>query len=495
MHEQKWDAMSEKDFDAMLSGSIPELPPQEAVRGVTPWKRAMNFVLVGMALGTVTLQFWHLQYILPVIGLVLCLLGFRTLRRENGWFEACFLLAALRCVCLFPARILDTTILQPSVMTQSVGLVLAVVNTLLQFAGFFCLWRGLLAVQRKAGLPPRAGAAFALLIWYALLCALGLVQYSGWIIVLAMVAGYVLILRSIYKISKSLAEAGYAIRPAAVRVPDWGVALALAGVLVVGCAAGYLFGSSVPMDWQAAEQAEQAETAVIKAHLLELGFPEDVLRDLTAEELAACKDALRVVVDTQYDRPDSKRKMQQELSTPLRLTGIAVELAGEEERWVIIHHFLWVEDPEFFGTESLQLWPAYQIPTSGWTAAGPVTGRVLHDRDGQTYAAPYYFTGERAYPNSSSPNQSLTDFFAGFSLPRQDENRRGYLLYSMTATEAGSMISSWLGYTHQYTWRQYPATSTAWERQMASPASNFLGAFTRVQAALQFRPEETKLQP
>ena len=172
MHEQKWDAMSEKDFDAMLSGSIPELPPQEAVRGVTPWKRAMNFVLVGMALGTVTLQFWHLQYILPVIGLVLCLLGFRTLRRENGWFEACFLLAALRCVCLFPARILDTTILQPSVMTQSVGLVLAVVNTLLQFAGFFCLWRGLLAVQRKAGLPPRAGAAFALLIWYALLCAL-----------------------------------------------------------------------------------------------------------------------------------------------------------------------------------------------------------------------------------------------------------------------------------------------------------------------------------
>lgn len=117
-----------------------------------------------------------------------------------------------------------------------------------------------------------------------------------------MVAGYVLILRSIYKISKSLAEAGYAIRPAAVRVPDWGVALALAGVLVMGCAAGYLFGSSVPMDWQAAEQAEQAETAVIKAHLLELGFPEDVLRDLTAEELTACKDALRVVVDTQYDR-------------------------------------------------------------------------------------------------------------------------------------------------------------------------------------------------
>ena len=39
----------------MLSGSIPELPPQEAVRGVTPWKRAMNFVLVGMALGTVLL--------------------------------------------------------------------------------------------------------------------------------------------------------------------------------------------------------------------------------------------------------------------------------------------------------------------------------------------------------------------------------------------------------------------------------------------------------
>ena len=71
-----------------------------------------------------------------------------------------------------------------------------------------------------------------------------------------------------------------------------------------------------------------------------------------------------------------------------------------------------------------------------------------------------------------------TDIYAGFSLPREGENRRGYLTYTMFAAEEDYFITSYFCYTHQHTWFQYPAT-TALNAQMASPSSNYIGPFAR----------------
>ena len=50
MNDRDWSSMSEKDFDAMLEGSVSETPPEDVVEEITPWKKAMNRVLTGMAL-------------------------------------------------------------------------------------------------------------------------------------------------------------------------------------------------------------------------------------------------------------------------------------------------------------------------------------------------------------------------------------------------------------------------------------------------------------
>ena len=90
--------------------SLPELPPEDIVADVSPWKKAMNRTLTGLALCTVTLNFWCLNYILPAIGMVLSLLGFRTLQQENRWLRACFILTAIRAAYFFPLLILNTTL-------------------------------------------------------------------------------------------------------------------------------------------------------------------------------------------------------------------------------------------------------------------------------------------------------------------------------------------------------------------------------------------------
>lgn len=508
MCDRPWETMTDADFEAMLARSVPDVPPEEIVADVTPWRRAMNRILFGMALCAITLNFLCLNYILPAVGTVLLLLGFRTLRRENRWLGGCFAVTAIRAVYFFATLVLNTTILQSAVFTPAVTTALTAVNAVLLLALYFCFWRGLLAVQKKAGLPAQAGGALALIVWYALVCVLAAVQYGGWVVPIAMLVGYGFILRSLYRLSGALDEAGYAITPGPVRVTDRCLVLVLAAVLGIGGALGYLFGGSYRMNWQPADTSKQTQTAAIRQQLLDLGFPEAVLNDLTPEDIAACDGALRVVVETEdYSVNDGRNVLWEAYNEKheryyvqdtvydvkeLRLTGVAVQLPGAQETWRVFHHFLWTTDPGFYGTEAIQIRPAYRSIPEGWSAAGDVTGRVLYDRDGQTFAAPYASLGAQTFTANTVlwGEQTNTDLFAAFSLPRHAESARGYVAYSAAGVQSGYLLNSWCNYTHQQSLLQYPAV-TAMEKRMTSAFGN-TGAFYTVQHALQFFPEDAQ---
>lgn len=508
MREHERESARDDAFEALLAQSVAELPPEEIVADVTPWRRAMNRILFGMALCAITLNFWCLNYILPAIGTVLLLLGFRTLRRENRWLGGCFAVTVIRAACFFATLILNTTILQSAVFTPAVTTALTAVNAVLLLALYFCFWRGLLAVQKKAGLPAQAGGALALIVWYALVCVLAAVHYTGWIVPIAMLIGYGFILRSLYRLSGALDEAGYAIAPGPVRVTDRCLVLVLAAVLGIGGALGYLFGGSYRMDWQPVDTSEQTQTAAIRQQLLDLGFPEAVLNDLTPEDIAACDGALRVVVETEdYPVNDGRNVLWEAYNEKheryyvqdtvydvkeLRLTSVGVQLPGAQETWRVYHHFLWTTDPGFCGTEVLQIWPADENMQDGWRFAGDVTGRVLYDRDGQTFTASYHTLGRQTYTADSVffGQRTNSDLFAPFSMPRHAEHARGYVAYTAAAVQSGYLLNSWCNYTHQQSLLQYPAV-TAMEKRMTSAFGN-TGAFYTVQHALQFFPEDAQ---
>lgn len=508
MCDRPWETMTDADFEAMLARSVPDTPPEEIVAEVTPWRRAMNRILFGMALCAITLNFLCLNYILPAIGTVLLLLGFRALRQENRWLGGCFAVTVIRAVYFFATLVLNTTILQSAVFTPAVTTALTAANAVLLLALYVCFWRGLLAVQKKAGLPAQTGGALALIVWYALVCVLAAVHYTGWIVPIAMLVGYGCILRSLCRLSGALDEAGYAIAPGPVRVTDRCLVLVIAAVLGIGCTLGYLFGSSYRMDWQPVDASTQAQTEATRQQLLDLGFPEDVLNDLTPEDIATCDGALRVVTVTEdYPVNDGRTVLWEACNEEneryyvqdtvfdvkeLRLTGVAVQLPGAQETWRVYHHFLWTTDPGFCGTEVLQIWPADENMQDGWRFAGDVTGRVLYDRDGQTFTASYHTLGRQTYTADSVffGQRTNSDLFAAFSLPRHGEHARGYVAYSAAGAQSGYLLSSWCNYTHQQSLLQYPVV-TAMEKRMTSAFGN-TGAFYTVQHALQFFPEDAQ---
>ena len=215
MSKSDWDTMSDANFETLLQTSISDVPPEHVVTEVNPWRKAIKNVLIGMAFCTVTLNFEGLNYILPVVGIILTMIGFRTLRADNVWFKLCFIISVVRGVCFFPIFILNTTIINEITEGRLVSLA-GIFNTLMILCLTFCLWQGIRTVQRKAGILAGASGAVWLIVWYAILCALAVIQYTGMVIVAVMVIGYCVILRSLYSLSKEFDEAGYSVKTTSV---------------------------------------------------------------------------------------------------------------------------------------------------------------------------------------------------------------------------------------------------------------------------------------
>lgn len=67
----------------------------------SPFCRAMGLIAGGLAVTGVTLNFWNLDVLLPLVGTFCLLVGFRALRRVNGFLRAGYVCACLHMLLLF----------------------------------------------------------------------------------------------------------------------------------------------------------------------------------------------------------------------------------------------------------------------------------------------------------------------------------------------------------------------------------------------------------
>lgn len=493
--------MNKDDFDAMLEGSVSDIPPDGVVESVTPWKKASRRILIGIALCTVTLKLWGLDYILPAVGTVLMLLGFRSLRHENTWFGGCFAITLIRTAFLFAGLMLNATVMRRTLLNGAAASALTAANDLLLFGELFCLWRGFRAVRIEAGVPPKAGCAAALILWYGMACALAAVEYKGTAVAVAMLIGFAAILFNIHKLSKEIDEVGYSIQTAPFKVADGWIVSILALTLAVGGVSGWLLGSGYPMDWKAVDSAEHTQVREIKERLLKLGFPEYVLNDLSSEDIAACEYAVEVRSETEDVPANGGRQVIEYVSEgvhrinesvlyddkELRFTCVSVRLQGDRESRIIFHHFLWMRNPGFYGTEVIRIFPAYSNDKLGWTSDGNVTGRVLYDLKGKSFAAEYFNDEYTAKAEEFLRERSNGECVPlAFSFPMQSENQRGYAAYRIYEGAVECLVNSTIFYTHQRTMLRYPAV-TAVEQIASGEPSN--GAFITVSSSFLFFPE------
>ena len=489
--------MTDRDFDALLRESMQDVPPEDLPETVNPWKRILALLLTGLIFISITLHFYNLDLFLPTLGWILMFTAFRSLRRENRWFRLCWVLSGIQVLYYGAVLILAATVWYGRITGSLPFQVLFWVVLAGQLLLLVALWQGLRAVRRKAGLEPGAGGALALLLWKLAILVLAWMQVDGTVLMIGVLIIYICILRSIWNLSKTLDEAGYLVENAPVHLSEPVLIFGTAAVVAVGVVCGSLLFHRYPMDWQQETVTQKPQVEEVKAQLLALDFPEDVLCDLTDQEILAMKDAKRVVSGTEDHPMNEGREVVDRTNgihvsrvydvQELRITGVAVELPGDREQWQIIHHFRWVVDPKFYGTETIQFWPAWHLE-EGWEKGTAPTGRVLCERKGQTYWAPYYALGEQTFRQNAMffGNEEKTELFADFSMPRYAQNHRGYVTYLALEVQDGCILDDWMNYTHQTGVLQYPCR-TAREQRMTD-VFNLSGPFVTAQTAVQFYP-------
>ena len=438
MSEQKKSFMDEQDFDALLSRSLPELPPEDIVARTVPGKKALNRILVGYFLSTFTINGLGLNLILPVIGQILMLLGFRALQHENRWFSACYVFAVLQAFLRFGKLILDTTIFDlpfedPQSAANAFYIALAL-QVLLTVVSLLCFWRGLRTVQKACGIRSKAIGVLALLAWNLLLCAVFVAQARGQFIggytLLFLLVSLIIILWMIARQAKALDATGYVLQPAPLRLSDRTLTLIILAILAIGCTCGHLFFSSYTMDWQKIDSTESAATSETKTHLAALGFPEDILDDLTPEDLARCRDAEQVVVDART--LNSENPTFDNGDYDIRLTNVIVLVPGDTPHVVLFNHFSWLSTPKFYGTAALNILPTYEVSAELWRLEDGPTGRILYDDGDDSFVADYHSIEMRTVTSNLfrnvAPSPSL---YASFIFPNQGTRQRGYITYTI----------------------------------------------------------------
>lgn len=438
MSEQKKSFMDEQDFDALLSRSLPELPPEDIVAQTVPGKKALNRILVGYFLSTFTINGLGLNLILPVIGQILMLLGFRALQHENRWFSACYVFAVLQAFLRFGKLILDTTIFDlpfedPQNAASAFYIALAL-QVLLTVVSLLCFWRGLRTVQKACGIRSKAIGVLALLAWNLLFCAMALLQmrghFFGGYTLLFLLFSLIIILWMIARQAKALDATGYVLQPAPLRLSDRTLTLIILGILAIGCTCGHLFFSSYDMDWQTVDSTESAATSETKSQLAALGFPEDILDDLTPEDLARCHGAEQVVVDART--LNSENPTFDNGDYDIRLTNVIVLVPGETPHVVLFNHFSWLSIPKFYGTAALNILPTYEVSAELWRLENGPTGRILYDDGDDSFVADYHSIEMRTVTSNLfrnvAPSPSL---YASFIFPNQGTRQRGYITYTI----------------------------------------------------------------
>ena len=460
----------------------------------------MKKIIWGMVLTTFQLEFFCLQYILPLLGACLLYLGYRSLRRENQWFRLCHIISGLQLVWHMTCDVLAATPVMElwgqSPYALHAGLAVNCVGIFL----LFMLRGGIQAAFAKTGEPkPRDWlgwgiaahtATLAIAIWCDLVpltepTLFGMSISGEWYFlyharVLAALALQIFLLVCIAKQSGALAGRGYDITPLPVRLPAGAVIGAVFALVLLALPPAMYLGGHI--DNGPAEPISPAltqEAEILRARLVSLGLPEELAVCLDEEELARCAGAAAVhqpVLLLSYGRIGGEDLREE--GNPLTFT--LTDFEAEQSVWMVelpegqVRYYCWFRYktlPALRLQEQFTADPIGNYPTEDYTA------RILWTEGGRTLAAVpalHLAGGQTADQLSESARDwfqheldrlggrlQYTPWFA-FSIPKEAETFQGYLAYSADATvytsgEHDTFYDSVQCYLrHQHRWLQYP---------------------------------------
>ena len=447
--------MNNLDFDKLLADKFSNMPlDDELVENISPGKRSMKYILVGLCLSLFNIViFFDFTMLTKIIGFICLLIGFRSIRNENKFFKLGYVSAIVLNIHTVIFHVLDMSIWKDSIVSE-IGLLSTIIFLSMSLLMYVGIWLGIWNIETKAGKTEHSKSPAVLAVLYASVVVMGLIKVTGfWAIVWAV--AYICTIVGVFKTYKAVEDVGYVVKASSIKVPNWVMVTAMVFVTIVGVIVINGF-NKYPMDWQKYEVAQNAELDNMRKQLIEEGIPAYVVNDLTAEDIKQCAQAKLVLT---HEAEEDLYKIN------VKLMSYAFCMDEESGRLKIINYFVWDENTKFYGTELIT------YGGNNVRNAENISGYVFYDKNGNSYRSSYYRMEYVEGPVINLPVEvpgiegNTSSLYTGFSFNERGTNYRGYLTFETEYLVYGDVNlheNVEIKYWHQNWIMQYPM-QTAWE--------------------------------
>lgn len=441
----------EREFDEFDMEIVDELkditPPQSMAEDITPWKRATENIAAGLVMSTFTLSILYLQYILPTIGALLIYLGFRTLRWNNKWFKACYMLSAAWAVKSIISLIVLST---PLALFEALTNALSYVSVAIELLLMFCYWRATDDALKIVGEKKETNPLKYTFFWYVLVVIIALSPYnSSWLIFIPMVIFYIIAICALVELNKKLATWGYTAQTAPVKIDSAVLSkIYLWSAVILVLALSLISNNVSPEDKEELyTKAYSEERMTLKG----LGVPEEILAEISDEDLEGLENTTKcTVMSKELDFSEGYSYAERSM----KVTTIYAE-TSEEMR--VIVYFEWTKKPKVFWQDGVSFiaegraWSEnYQYNYDLVDLAGEVSGRLIWDKGNETYTAkmPKLNCGDVTHASFlGAYNYKTLTGMVGY--PLGAKNPRGYIMMPLEQVwEEGDAANWWASFNY-----------------------------------------------
>ena len=244
------------------------------------WRTPINCISIGFAFTVIKFNFFWLQYILPVIGVALLYLGFRSLHKENEWLNAGWIFSIINVLLHIANLIYICTPLNTKF--DNMYIILSVLTTF-ELCFIFIFRHGLKLLAEKGNIKLKRDPLLALGIWKILMIISVLIGVGSllWVFVPLMIF-YFYTIYSLGKLAEEFEELPFEPMEEAEKTISKkiiiGYGLVCILIISICCATFY------HIELKETE-LKTLTTQGMREVLIEKGFPKDIIKDISDDEI------------------------------------------------------------------------------------------------------------------------------------------------------------------------------------------------------------------
>lgn len=402
-----------------------------------PWRKPMSNITWGFVFTVMTFNFLSLQYVLPTIGVGLLYIGFRDLHEENKELNIAWIFSIINMVVHVLGLIYVNTPL--NVIFKNNVIMIFILNAF-QVSFLLIFRKGLKKVFKKADVKPSKDPLLGVIIWRIVILILVIKELGSiWFIYVPVIFFYFYNFRSLYKLGDDLSYIKFKNSDENIRLNSKKHVLEY----MIGCAfiviLCILGSNHIRLD---STEFTSPKTSETRDTLMNMGFPEAILKDISDDEVDMLKDAIYVDVSSEllkFKEYGAYNIIEKPGKSNLKTTIIYVEL--RDNQMYAIEYFQWLSGSAYWhdgftisSLEKLEL----------------INGRLLYEKNGTSYSA--------AIPRLKNEMVSQSDW-SGYeyqsskvsgavNYPFGSDRQRGYVFYKLNIRKNVWLGSNLLNYIH-----------------------------------------------